>query len=433
MTITADRNTPFRDGVDFVYPMAANTTLYAGQAVVLNSAGNAEAASLATGKISAGICLEKVTSTTIALTSVKVRRGVACFDNHGTITKASIGDNVYFYDDVAVQASGTSASVAGKMVDIDSLGVWVDLNPDVSTGLVAANNLSDVGTVATACTSLGLGTGDSPTFTGITATGDVTLQGGAGALTMTTAASSVVCLNNSATGLLMGSSGMVDLLVFDTRTGVEKIKVKGTTTQVALHVDVGTFLVDEAATVTGIIYADGGIRTTAAAALAIGAATTTVVNIGATANPVAITCVSGAIAAPATITAAGAISGLGLTSVKTNDYTVTTGGATDGGAVIQCATDAKYVILPAIAAGNKGLKVTCQNTGADDGVLTGFKINANNYVKGTVVGVSAAATKGKGFLSTKVGANQGDYLTVMSDGTDTWWIIGGVGIWAEQA
>jgi hypothetical protein len=63
------------------------------------------------------------------------------------------------------------------MVDIDDDGVWVETKPPVTlvSGLAAANNLSDVGTVATARANLGLDTGDSPTFDDLTIAGLATV------------------------------------------------------------------------------------------------------------------------------------------------------------------------------------------------------------------------------------------------------------------
>jgi hypothetical protein len=141
--------------------MAATTHLYSGQAVGLDALGNAVAMSLTTGLVAVGCCEQEVNNTgAAAALNVKVRAGTFRWANHAAVTKASIGDVVYAYDDVSVQADGTGASAMGVMVDIDSLGVWVKMPPmTISTlGLLAANNLSDLGTAGTARTNLGLGT-----------------------------------------------------------------------------------------------------------------------------------------------------------------------------------------------------------------------------------------------------------------------------------
>jgi hypothetical protein len=140
--------------------MAAATTLYKGGMVALDAAGNAIAPTLAINQIIVGICLEDVVNAgAAAAANVEVGTGVFRLDNFGAITKASIGDIVYCHDDVSVQASGTGASPAGKMVDIDSTGVWVELYcPDpaaaVAGALLAANNLNDVNTNLTALNNL---------------------------------------------------------------------------------------------------------------------------------------------------------------------------------------------------------------------------------------------------------------------------------------
>ena len=159
-TLTSDRNTIRRSGERYSYPMAAATTLYKGGMVALDVAGNAIAPTLAINQIIVGICLEDVVNAgAAAAANVEVGTGVFRLDNFGAITKASIGDIVYCHDDVSVQASGTGASPAGKMVDIDSTGVWVELYcPDpaaaVAGALLAANNLNDVNTNLTALNNL---------------------------------------------------------------------------------------------------------------------------------------------------------------------------------------------------------------------------------------------------------------------------------------
>lgn len=178
--LAADRNTPFRDGVQFAYPCAASKTFYKGALVFLDSSGNAEPATTATGKIAAGVSQDAFTSTSAAAEKVNVKGGVHRFVNGETITKAHIGDVAYADDDQTIMRTSTGRSAAGVIVDVDSDGVWVDVGSPLSAptvGLLAANNLSDVGTVATARSNLGLDTADSPTFVAVIGSGASAVKG----------------------------------------------------------------------------------------------------------------------------------------------------------------------------------------------------------------------------------------------------------------
>lgn len=68
-------------------------------------------------------------------------------------------------------------------------------------------------------------------------TGDLTLSGGAGALTFSDSASSVLLPDNDATALLLGSTDTLNLLTFDTTNSAEGMAVGGylTATTPAMH------------------------------------------------------------------------------------------------------------------------------------------------------------------------------------------------------
>lgn len=178
--LSVDRDTPQIKGEFYFYPMIASDIIYKGSIVVLDSSGNAEPGSTATGKMAVGRAEEYKDNSAGSATdkSIKVRTGVFRFGNGDVITKAHIGDTAWIVDDQTVSKASSGKSQAGIIVDVDSLGVWVLIRPEVtlgSTGLVAANNLSDVGTAATARSNLGLDTGDSPTFDDLTVAGAQTI------------------------------------------------------------------------------------------------------------------------------------------------------------------------------------------------------------------------------------------------------------------
>lgn len=133
MALTADRDTPERAGVDFSFPVAAATKIYAGALVALNAAGDAVPGATATTLTAVGRADEQVDNTGAAGDKVvAVRKGVFRFGNSAAgdaITKAEIGADAYIVDDETVAGTdGTGTrSVAGKIVDVDADGVWVEI------------------------------------------------------------------------------------------------------------------------------------------------------------------------------------------------------------------------------------------------------------------------------------------------------------------
>lgn len=164
--LAKDRNTHRRDDVEHEGPVAASKLIYAGALLVRDTSGNIEPGTTATGKIAIGRALEQVDNSSGIAGAKNVRYESGCFKwaNGGAITKANIGDPCYIVDDQTVHETATGRSAAGIIVDVDTDGVWVQMGAIVaapSVGLLAANNLSDLGTLATAIANLGLQDGST--------------------------------------------------------------------------------------------------------------------------------------------------------------------------------------------------------------------------------------------------------------------------------
>lgn len=134
--LTADRPTPRRVQQDVVLPVAANTKIYAGALVVMNtSSGFAAPGSVATTLRGVGVAQAQADNTGGAngAINVNVARGCWRFANSSStdqITLADVGADCYIVDDQTVAKTNGSAtrSVAGKVRDVDAQGVWVEFN-----------------------------------------------------------------------------------------------------------------------------------------------------------------------------------------------------------------------------------------------------------------------------------------------------------------
>lgn len=133
MALTADRNTPLRDGVNVAHPVAATKKIYAGSLVVLNATGYAEPATTATTLTAVGRAEAQIDNSMGAngALTITVRRGIFCFSNAGAdaVTRTEIGKSCYIVDDMTVAKSDGAGtrSVAGKVIDVDNMGVWVEI------------------------------------------------------------------------------------------------------------------------------------------------------------------------------------------------------------------------------------------------------------------------------------------------------------------
>lgn len=131
--LTTDRNTLKRDAVQFEFPVAANTMLYAGGIGCVNSSGYAVPGSTSTTLKAIGRIDEVANNVGGAAGAirVKLRRGCYGFANSTAgdlITLADVGASCYIVDDqtVAKTNGGATRSVAGVIRDVDAKGVWVE-------------------------------------------------------------------------------------------------------------------------------------------------------------------------------------------------------------------------------------------------------------------------------------------------------------------
>lgn len=127
---------------------------------------------------------------------------------------------------------------------------------------------------------------------------------------------------------------------------------------------------------------------------------------------------------------AGNITSLRKTAVKTATYTVVN--ATDGDALFQDATDNAVITLPDAAAGNAGQEVVIQNTAADGAAKLSISPDSSDKIAGGIGSVYSGAVANKDWINTKATQKKGDYVRLRSDGVDTWWIVGGIGVWASE-
>lgn len=136
MALTRDRNTLEKlDGVLTVLPVAAAVQIFAGSLVAVNAEGHAVPAAATAGLKAAGRAQDYADNRNDAagIQSIRVKRGVFKYKNSTThpLTAANLYENCYIQDDETVRANDTDTGavniVAGKVFEIESDGVWVEI------------------------------------------------------------------------------------------------------------------------------------------------------------------------------------------------------------------------------------------------------------------------------------------------------------------
>jgi len=116
---------------------------------------------------------------------------------------------------------------------------------------------------------------------------------------------------------------------------------------------------------------------------------------------------------------------------------------TDCGRTVTTNDASRTITLPAVAAGNKGCRITFVMTGANDFGLVSISPNASDGIFGICCGVNDAATTAcvalsgtddKDLEAVAAEVNKGDNVTLISDGSTGWYAVGCVGAgWASES
>lgn len=152
MALTADRNTPVKDGELIPVPVAGSTKIYAGSLVAVNATGYAVPGSASPALIYLGRAESFVDNSAGAdgAQTLVVRRGkLFKWANYGSdaVTEAEVGKPCYIYDDqtVAKTSGNGTRSPAGIVMAVDSDGIWV---ADAVLKKLSANSALDFPSIA---------------------------------------------------------------------------------------------------------------------------------------------------------------------------------------------------------------------------------------------------------------------------------------------
>ena len=127
--LTRDRATPYREGIEVEYLVAANTKIYAGSLVCVNAAGYAVPAADTSGYRFAGVALEQVDNSDGGK-NVRVRRaGVFEFDavsiSQGMVGVAMYAADDHTFDDAAGPTNDIKVGLLVKYVSATK--GWIDI------------------------------------------------------------------------------------------------------------------------------------------------------------------------------------------------------------------------------------------------------------------------------------------------------------------
>lgn len=156
MSATAEISTPARPGITGNYPVAAATLIFLGTLVALDASGNAVPASDTAGLRVIGRAEHTVDNSAGAAgdLNVDVARGVFRFANStgNAVSADDVLKIAFVEDDQTVAITSTHKAKAGRILDLDEDGVWLDTTDTHEATAVAA--LTSVQNVTAAAVDL---------------------------------------------------------------------------------------------------------------------------------------------------------------------------------------------------------------------------------------------------------------------------------------
>ncbi len=134
--LTAGRKIQRRENRNFNYPVAAGVKIFPGALVVITTGGYARPARTNTTDKVVGVAEQLADNTNGANGDIRVKTVAGTFNFVNStagdaIALGNVGDPAYVVDDqtVALTSNTNTRITAGKIIDVDSDGVWVNVGP----------------------------------------------------------------------------------------------------------------------------------------------------------------------------------------------------------------------------------------------------------------------------------------------------------------
>jgi hypothetical protein len=145
--LTGPRNTKAKASFSpLAFPQKGSTVLYTGALAALD-AGYLAPGRTATGLTGAG----RVKKTSVnaggadGAVTAEVESGIFRWANGDAIVQADVGKLAYIVDDQTVSKGATGKSIAGLILEVDSLGVWVATDQATMMASAIAGTSASIG------------------------------------------------------------------------------------------------------------------------------------------------------------------------------------------------------------------------------------------------------------------------------------------------